>query len=127
MRILIVDDDISSVIALTNLLKFENSLKVASNGSDALDSYRSAEYDVVISDIRMPRMNGIELLKEIKACNSDAKVIIVTGYPDQKDEFEARKNGAYAFMLKPLDVNNFMETLQKIKNDNNNRNIVKRV
>ena len=117
MKILLVDDDVSSVMALTNLLRYENSLKIASNGLDALDFYLSGDYDVIITDLKMPKMNGLELLKAVRMKDKKARVIMVTGYPTPEDELEAKKNGAYAFMTKPMDVNQFMDILQKIKTE----------
>ena len=66
MKILLVDDDIYSISALTNLLNYEHTLRIASNGRDALDSFSSDHYDVVLTDIQMPRMNGFDLVKAIR-------------------------------------------------------------
>ena len=115
MNILLVDDDISSVTALTNLLEHEHTLRIASNGFDALQTFEVAHFDVVITDIRMPKMNGIDLLKAIRGNNKRADVIILTGYPSTENIRDAEKFGVSGFFTKPLDVMRFMDTLAAIQ------------
>lgn len=115
MNILLVDDDISSVTALTNLLEHEHTLRIASNGYDALQTFQVAHFDVVITDIRMPKMNGIDLLKSIRALGSDTAVIILTGYPSSENIRDAEKYEVEGFFTKPLDVVRFMETLARLQ------------
>lgn len=115
MNILLVDDDISSVTALTNLLEHEHTLRIASNGLDALQTFQIAHFDVVITDIRMPKMNGIDLLKAIRQHSTTAHVIILTGYPSSDNIKDAETFGVSGFFTKPLDVERFMETLSYIR------------
>ena len=114
LNILLVDDDISSIVALTNLLEHEHSLRIASNGLDAIQAFRIARFDVVITDIRMPKMDGIGLLKAIRKHNRYAEVIILTGYPSPDNIKDAEKYGVSAFFTKPLDVEQFMDALSRI-------------
>ena len=116
MNILIVDDDNSSIAALTNLLEYEHNLKIASNGYDGFEQYKASHYDVVITDVMMPKMNGIELLKSIRNLDRDISVIVLTGYPTDKNIHAIKKYEATFFFAKPLDVENFMETLSNIEN-----------
>ena len=115
VNILLVDDDISSVIALKNLLEHEHTLKIASNGVDAFEFYKTGNYDVVISDIMMPKMDGIELLKAIRKNDKDTHVIILTGYPSAKNIKAAKRYNAYELFTKPLDVKRFMKVLAQIE------------
>lgn len=115
VNILLVDDDISSVTALTNLLEHEHTLRIASNGLDALQTFQIAHFDVVITDIRMPKMNGIDLLKAIRQHSTTAHVIILTGYPSSDNIKDAETFGVSGFFTKPLDVERFMETLSYIR------------
>jgi two-component system, response regulator YesN len=117
MNILLVDDDISSVSALANLLQHEYSLEIASNGIDALKIVESSKIDVVITDIKMPKMNGIKLLKSIRNNGKNIYVILITGYPDEEMIKEAKLNDAFAFILKPIEVESFMQTLKKIETE----------
>lgn len=116
MNILLVDDDISSVTALTNLLEHEHTLRIASNGLDAIQTFQIAHFDVVITDIKMPKMNGIELLKAIRKNSCQAEVIILTGYPSLENIKDAERYGVSGFFTKPLDVERFMATLGSIQN-----------
>jgi YesN/AraC family two-component response regulator len=115
VNILLVDDDISSVTALTNLLEHDHTLRIASNGLDAIQTFQIAHFDVVITDIRMPKMDGIDLLKAIRKFNQSAAVIILTGYPSQDNVRDAEIYGVSAFFTKPLDVERFMDTLAAIQ------------
>lgn len=117
MRILLVDDDISSVSALANLLKHEHSLKVASNGEDALSAFKVADFDTVITDIKMPRMNGIDLLKAIRETGRNAQVIVITGYPSKNNIADAEQYHVRAFFTKPINVERLMDTLLRIEQD----------
>lgn len=115
MRLLLVDDDISSMSALTNLLQHDYKLKMASNGADALKIFKKEPIDVVITDINMPKMTGVELLRSIRERSNDAYVIVVTGYPNNDNMQDADKYGAYAFFTKPIDVERFMRSLSDIE------------
>ena len=111
MRILIVDDDIYSVLALTNLLQHDHVLRIATNGQDALSLFAEGRYDAVVTDIRMPKMNGIELLKAIRCVDTQTPVIIISGHGTPDSRVEADEFGVKAFFSKPLDVEQFMQVL----------------
>ena len=114
MKILLVDDDFSSVVALTNLLEREHSLVIASNGADALEMFNADDFDLVVTDIKMPKMNGIELLKAIRCTGKKSHVIIVTGFPQHEHLKDAEYYQTYAVFSKPINVNNFMEAIKDI-------------
>jgi len=115
VNILLVDDDISSITALANLLKDSNVLKIANNGMDALDMFMANTYDVVVTDFSMPKMNGFDLLDAIRTTSRDVPVIIVTGHADSVREQEAISRGADSFFPKPLDVSKFLAALMRIE------------
>ena len=115
MNILLVDDDISSVTALKNLLEHEYTLKIASNGVDAFKFFKTGRYNVVITDVMMPKMDGIELLKAIRKDDKDTYVILLTGYPNAKNIKAAKRYNAYELFTKPLDVERLMKVLSKIE------------
>ena len=117
MKILLVDDDISSVAALTNLLEHDHTLNIASNGVDAFELFDSGQYNVVITDIMMPKMNGVELLKAIRNKDKTTYVIMVTGYPNSKNIKAAERYNAFALLTKPLDVERFMKVLSQIESE----------
>lgn len=115
MNILLVDDDISSVAALTNLLEHDHTLNIASNGVDAFELFDSGHYNVVITDIMMPKMNGVDLLKAIRNKDKTTYVIMITGYPNSQNIKAAERYNAFALLTKPLDVERFMKVLSRIE------------
>jgi len=117
MNILLVDDDIIFVSVLSDFLKQKHTLRIASNGLDALNIFKVNHYDVVITDISMPKINGIELLKAIREIDKNANVIIITGHPGKDYELKAEQYGSHAFFTKPLNMKRFMETLIRIENE----------
>lgn len=77
---------------------------MAHNGKEALDHFIKDSFSLIISDIRMPEMNGIELLKNVKTINPDIMMIVVTAYPEIDMAVEAMRLGATDFILKPADL-----------------------
>ena len=103
-HILIVDDEPDMRAALTAALKREgHDLKTAENGKDALGLVEIEDFDLVISDVKMPKMTGAELLKAIKESYPNVKVIIVTAYGDEHNYQTAQAYGADDYFTKPID------------------------
>jgi len=104
-RILVVDDEKSMRDFLEILLtKNGYSVKVASSGTDAIRLIEGSDYDLVISDIRMPEMSGLELLRRIKSVQPETIVIMITAYASTQQAVEAMKEGAYDYLTKPFKV-----------------------
>ncbi len=104
-RILIVDDEEMICDMLARRLTQEGySCITAHNGKEALNHFYKDTYSLIISDIKMPEMDGIELLKRIKSMNPKMTVIIVTAYPEIDMAVEAMRLGAYDFIIKPADM-----------------------
>lgn len=104
-RILVVDDEKSMRDFLEILLtKNGYKVKVASSGTDAIQLIEGADYDLVISDIRMPEMSGLELLRRIKSVQPETIVIMITAYASTQQAVEAMKQGAYDYVTKPFKV-----------------------
>ena len=104
-RILLADDEISIVTHLTRVLRAKGyKVFVASDGKKALQIFRSEPIDLVLSDVKMPELNGVQLLKAIKEVNSRTPVILISGYHDVKTVVEALKAGAENFLTKPLNI-----------------------
>ncbi len=102
--ILIADDDPSTLQLLTDLLK-NNGFQVTatSSGTEALKIYEQEAPDIVLADLAMPEMNGMELLGELKKYDPLAKVVIITAYSDKDTVAQAFRLGALEFLEKPLD------------------------
>src|SRR5213076_1451663 len=102
-KILVVDDE-SAILRLLKeaLSQWGYQVTGASSGAEALQALRGDMFDAVISDIRMPDMNGLELLKEIKRHDESVEVVMMTGYPTIASAVEALKEGAFDYLSKPL-------------------------
>lgn len=102
-KILIIDDEVEICLILSKYLTKNGYLVETSyNGSDALEKVKQKEFDLIISDFRLPDYTGLDLLKEIKSINSTNKVIIITGYSDIRMAVEVIKYGAIDYITKPL-------------------------
>jgi len=113
-KILIVDDDQSSCEVFSALLAASGyETDIAHDGEDALFKLEKNRYDLVISDIFMPKLNGIELLKKVKETLPGEKVIMVTGQGTQKLREESLKGGAVTFLEKPLRREVLLEAVRK--------------
>lgn len=113
IKVLLVDDEVAFIDTLAQRLNMRNlKVETAYNGEHALLTIKENQPDIIILDLNMPDMHGIEVLKEIKKDYPDIQVIILTGHGTDKDEEEAIRLGGYDFLKKPADI----ETLeQKIK------------
>ncbi|MDD5711177.1 MAG: sigma-54 dependent transcriptional regulator [Smithellaceae bacterium] len=102
-KVLIVEDNDLSRENLTELLKGDgHTVTALANGRDAIQAYIEDKYDLVITDLRMPHVDGMELLKFIKEINQAAIVIMMTGYGTVQTAVEAMKLGAFDYITKPL-------------------------
>ena len=103
-NILVVDDDRVLLDLLRKVLeKFGFKVALAASGKDAIDQVQKFVPDVILLDIKMPGMDGITLLKEIKAHDPDVEVIIITGFASLDSAVEALKYGAFDYIKKPFD------------------------
>jgi len=100
-RILVVDDEKSMCQFLSIMLRKEGyEITAVNNGKKAIEEIRGGRYDVVLTDIRMTGMDGIEVLREIKRTDPTLPVIIMTAYASQKTAIEAVNQGAFHYLIK---------------------------
>ena len=105
IKVLLVDDEAQFVDTLAQRLRLrELKVDVVYVGAQALDFIRKTEPDVIVLDLKMPGLHGIEVLREIKAKMPQIQVIILTGHGTDKDEEEARKLGGFDFLHKPAEI-----------------------
>jgi len=106
-RILIVDDDPNVRDFLKLFLKFKGyrDVRSADKGQDALGIVKSDDIRLVLLDIMLPDLNGVEVLRRLKEASPDVSVIMITGYPDEEKAKELLKQGAYDYIVKPFDLN----------------------
>lgn len=109
--ILIVDDEPYILNSMKELLELEDKkVEVADNGIAALEKYSADKYDLIISDAKMPKMNGQELLSKIRETDKNVKFIILTGESEYSQE-KLKEMGADAVFYKPLDFDILLETI----------------
>jgi EAL domain-containing protein (putative c-di-GMP-specific phosphodiesterase class I) len=103
-HVLLVDDEKSLARALSRLLELAGcSVVTASEGSEALALIASSTFDVIVSDIRMPGVDGLSLLRAIRATDLDVPVVFLTGSPTLETAAEALAHGAFRYLTKPID------------------------
>ncbi|MDD3268280.1 MAG: response regulator [Syntrophomonadaceae bacterium] len=119
MKILLVDDDADCLASLDAMFEPTGHLCTSFTvPEEAVEVCRQQHYDLVITDMKMPGMDGLEVLKKIRAFNPETKVIIITAYGDVNTAMAAVNNQAYAFFGKPLQVDDLMRTVEKIEKEN---------
>lgn len=113
-RVLIVDDEKFIRDILADFLGMEGYIvRTAEDGAAALFELNSAHYDLVISDLKMPRMGGIELLEAISTAAPNALTVIMTGFGTVETAIDAMKRGAYDYILKPFKVEEVIRVVQR--------------
>ena len=103
-RLLLVDDDEGTRVLLAKMLERDYDVETAVDGTGALDALRRAgsRYDLMISDLNMPGMDGIALIREVKAISPTLPIIIITGYSSEKSAIDAVNLRVAGYLTKPL-------------------------
>jgi len=113
-KILVIDDDESIRQTLTNFLKrLDFTVIAAENGTAGLEYLHKYFPDLIISDIKMPGLSGLEVLKKSKEIDPHTKVILITAHDDAQTTIEAMQNGAYDYLEKPLDIERLRVTIAR--------------
>lgn len=111
--ILVIDDERAIRSTLTEILSFEGyKVDEASDGAEGLKKILAGNYDCVICDIKMPKMDGIEVLEKVMAEKPDTQIVIISGHGNIETAVEAVKKGAFDFISKPPDLNRLLITLR---------------
>lgn len=112
-KILVIDDQKSIRNTLKDILSYENySVSVAENGPEGIEMVKKEEFDVILCDIKMPQMDGIEVLEQIHQMAPDTPVIMISGHGNIDTAVESIKKGAFDFIEKPLDLNRMLITIR---------------
>jgi DNA-binding NtrC family response regulator len=112
-KILVIDDEKSIRNALQEILSYEKfEVELAENGPEGLEKFNADNFDIVLCDIKMPEMDGIEVLQKIFETGKDVQVIMISGHGNVENAVEAIKKGAYDFIEKPLDLNRLLITVR---------------
>ncbi|MGZ4033616.1 MAG: sigma-54-dependent transcriptional regulator [Bacteroidia bacterium] len=112
-KILIIDDEKSIRKTLREILEYEKyQVDEAADGVEGVAMIQKEKYDIVLCDIKMPKMDGIEVLDKIMQLSSDIPVVMVSGHGNIETAVEAVKKGAFDFIAKPLDLNRLLVTIR---------------
>ena len=117
-KILVVDDEEALRTVLSGELVSEGyDVRTASDGDEAISSIQKESFDLVLLDIKMPRLNGFEVLKFVKEKHPRTKVVMLTGFADLKNAIESKKLGAEDFVSKPYDLVDLLTTIERVLNE----------
>ena len=115
--ILIVDDNVNLCKTLSLVLKRKGYvITISSNGLDAIERIKKEPFDMVLMDIKMPLLNGVETYRKIKKIRPDTVVLMMTAYAVDKLVQEALQEGVYGIVYKPLDIEKVISIIKKAKN-----------
>ena len=112
-NILIIDDEKAIRKTLSEILSYEGyKMDEAGDGEEGLKKFKDKDYDVILCDIKMPKMDGIEFLEKAKEANPDTPIIMISGHGTIETAVEAVKKGAYDYISKPPDLNRLLITIR---------------
>ena len=117
LKVLYVEDNKEAQLAVGELLSlFFNNIITANNGVDGLEKFESNQFDMVISDIKMPRMNGIDMAKSIRKISPNMAIIMVTAHQEAEYLLECIRCSVDGYLLKPIDMKQLEESIYKVVN-----------
>ena len=119
-KILVIDDERSIRNTLKDILEFEkHQVTLAENGKQGLEVAQNGVFDLIFSDIKMPEMDGIELLGHLHEINIEAPIVMISGHGNIETAVECIKKGAFDFLVKPIDLNRLLITVRNALERNN--------
>lgn len=125
IKLLLVDDEEDFVKTLSERIQMRNlSPQVAFNGEEAMQIVEDEVPDVMVLDLKMPGIDGMEVLRRIRKQYPEVRVIILTGHGSDKDEREAENLGAYGYLNKPVNLDVLIGTIRKAYTDKVERNLM---
>lgn len=112
-KILVIDDEKSIRKTLREILEYENfNVDEAGDGAEGASMAEKEDYDIILCDIKMPKVDGMEALDRIQKSNPDTPVVMISGHGTIETAVEAVKKGAFDFIAKPLDLNRLLVTIR---------------
>lgn len=127
-KILVIDDERAIRNTLKEILEYEKyQVELAENAKQALDLIKSNEFELILCDIKMPEMDGLELLPLLIEAHPDTPVVMISGHGNIDTAVEAIKKGAYDFIEKPLDLNRLLITIRNAMDKSNLINETKKL
>ena len=113
ITILIAEDEESNFLLLQTILKRQCKVLHAMTGKELLEIYKKEHADLILMDIKMPEMNGIDALKEIRKFDKDIPIIMQSAYAFENDMEAARQAGSNEFMTKPINIKEFTSMITR--------------
>jgi len=115
MRILVVDDDVIVIKSCRRILEAEGfEVTTVPSADDALEKIKLYDFDLLVMDVKMPKHDGIFLMREIKKNWPDIPIIVMSGYPTPETIADVLKLGAIQFIPKPFKPDEFMKSIQQV-------------
>ncbi len=112
-KILVIDDERSIRNTLKDILEYEDhKVSLAEDGPSGIDMFKQEKFELVLCDIKMPEMDGMEVLQQLEELNNDVPVVMISGHGNIETAVESIKKGAYDFISKPLDLNRLLVTVK---------------
>lgn len=114
-KVLIVDDDKDIVTIVSTILSGRGwEITAAYSGREALEAVTSQKPDIILLDIMMPEMNGIEVLKRLKKIDANARIIMITAFGDVESYLDSMELGAYEYINKPFETDELLEMIDRV-------------
>ncbi|BFU77108.1 hypothetical protein ALC152_03230 [Arcobacter sp. 15-2] len=115
LKVLYVEDEIAlRDITSSSIESIITKLVVADNGKEGLEKFKNEEFDLVITDLSMPVMDGLTMIKEIRKINTTIPIVVTTAFGSQNEEVETLRDiGMNAYVMKPVDVMKLLETIDE--------------
>ena len=118
-KVLLVDDDVNGLKSYRRMLRKNPwHIFLAQSGSEALGVLQKEDIDLVVTDIKMPEMHGVELISEIRKGSKTIPIIVISAYPGMKDEDELNFHDIAGFVEKPIDFEALQNTINSLLKDN---------
>lgn len=118
-RVLVVDDDPDTCALIMDVLEQdEHSVKLCLSGEEARDALEHERYDLILADIKMPRITGIDLLLYVQGLNLDTKVILMTAYASLDTAIQALRGEAFDYLIKPFSLNDLRRRVHQALDEN---------
>jgi len=115
-KILLVDDEVEFVSALAERLQMRNyDVRTASSGLEAMALFHKDPPDVVILDLKIPGMDGLEILRNIKKFDPATEVLMLTGHGDVESVEDGMKSGAFEYIMKPIEIEELTSRIEKAR------------
>lgn len=111
--VLVVDDELGPRQAIEMILQRRYNVLTCEDPEEAMSIISSGKVDIVMLDIKMPKIDGLQLLKSMKSIAPDIQVVLITGYPSMQSAIEAVRYGAYDYIIKPFDKRQIEEVVRK--------------